>query len=335
MIPIHLHAVCVGINQYQDSWIPSLRFAENDASSFASALRGFLERRHDERALWAADPNKDVVTLLGQEASLENINHALTNVFINSDHEAEIAFFYFSGHGMKNPATQSIEAYFGNVDIDPFKPEGTGLKMNDFYESFILRAKAKVVIVVVDCCYSGHVADARYIDDHLLSLFQRKEGIFIMTSSSSNQITKEDVSLQRSPFTHYLVQGLNNLNIANPITGELTIPSLFNYASSRVKATSTSQGEPHFGGRGTNFVLRRYTPYELWGLLYNRLSKMPGKPSCRLCGDQFHLDNMNICMSCGSTYCFRCSATLESVKETVPGFQRDSWWRCPCGGLIN
>lgn len=346
MIPTKLRAVCVGINQYINPWIPPLEFAENDAQSLAWDLRSVLERRRGDRALWVADPYKDVVTLLGQEATRDNIKEAFSNVLLDRDDEADIGIFYFSGHGVKDPFGQLINAYLGNVDIDPFKPRDTGLGMNDFYDTFIARAKARAVITVVDCCYSGNVAEAKMIDDSLLSLFQRKEGVFVMTSSSNSEISKEDASYKSSVFSHFFREGLLAKDAADQKTGELTLSLLFQYIYSHISRNSEQQ--PHLGGRGANVVIRRYSPREIWDYKYEKWQTRPETrpqkseelsnigPHCWICDQHYDIENMNICMSCGFLYCYRCTGKLERVKETIEGFNgRDNWWRCRCGGLVN
>lgn len=53
------------------------------------------------------------------------------------------------------------------------------------------------------------------------------------------------------------------------------------------------------------------------------------KPRCIDCGEPFRMDNIYICTSCGTDYCFRCVWRLRNVGE-----EGNPRFRCGCGGKV-
>src|SRR5438874_553369 len=83
------YAICVGINRYhaQDQILP-LRFAEQDAKDVHELLlaHGF-------------DPQHTCL-LLGEAATWEAIQHALTTLLLTKARKDDLVIFYFAGHGV-------------------------------------------------------------------------------------------------------------------------------------------------------------------------------------------------------------------------------------------
>lgn len=148
-----LHALCIGINRYENTDIPSLSYAEQDASEVAQVLRerfGFT----------------DVVTLLGNDATREKITDQLARLE-NPDEVSnkDAVLIFFSGHGQTVSGGAGEQGYLLPVDAqlklsdvhNPAPYRKTAIRMDD------LRADADAiparhVLFLMDACFSGYMA---------------------------------------------------------------------------------------------------------------------------------------------------------------------------------
>ena len=68
----------------------------------------------------------------------------------------------------------------------------------------------------------------------------------------------------------------------------------------------------------------------LWKSFFEgRLTPRLGKLMCSECGAPYSPDNMNICSSCGTNYCYECVWKLKKVET---GYSHK--WMCYCGGEL-
>ncbi|MDL1968885.1 MAG: hypothetical protein LWW97_10175 [Deltaproteobacteria bacterium] len=77
------------------------------------------------------------------------------------------------------------------------------------------RIKAKRVILLADCCYSGQTGGRTIlsrtranISDAFLDRLSRGKGRIIITASSASEVSKESDDLKHGYFTCYLLKGL-------------------------------------------------------------------------------------------------------------------------------
>src|SRR5712692_5042538 len=83
------YAVCIGINQYHHSaGLSTLRYAEGDAQAIDDLLRqlGFAP---EHRCL-----------LLGEAATLDAVNDALSTMILDAPGKNDLVVFYFAGHSL-------------------------------------------------------------------------------------------------------------------------------------------------------------------------------------------------------------------------------------------
>jgi len=52
------------------------------------------------------------------------------------------------------------------------------------------------------------------------------------------------------------------------------------------------------------------------------------KALCSVCGARFQLESMDLCSSCGATYCYQCVWDLPELNAAI-GSKK---WQCGCGG---
>lgn len=196
-------ALVVGINEYD---FGPLKGAVNDAEAVAALLQ-----RNEDNSI-----NFDCKLLTGKvkkkididRVSLkENIHALLMN-------EAEVALFYFAGHG--------IETDFGGylVTQDSYTFD-EGVALNDI---LIIANESRVreVIIILDCCFSGHFGNAPISGKRLTNI---REGVTIITSSRDHQVSREIDG--QGVFTKNLLEALEGE--AADTLGKVNVAGIYQY----------------------------------------------------------------------------------------------------------
>ncbi len=139
------HALIIGVGTYQDRRIRSVPTTANDARAVASLLR-------DPHL--AAYPDAQVRVLLDAKASRTNILDALEDL-ANRVGDGT-ALIFFAGHGAPVGADYALLPY----DADLNDLATTALTTEVFQQRVAkIRAKAKRLIVLLNCCHAGGVGD--------------------------------------------------------------------------------------------------------------------------------------------------------------------------------
>jgi len=116
---LNLYAVIVGVTQFQDPTIPTLKLSSKDATDFYTFLKerdGLFHQAH-------------LTLLLNENATRANITAAFRNK-LKSASKDDIVIIYLSGHGAMD-ATMGNEFYFVTHDARHDNLFGTALLMND------------------------------------------------------------------------------------------------------------------------------------------------------------------------------------------------------------
>jgi uncharacterized caspase-like protein len=244
-------AVVVGVNKYQESDIPTLTGAENDAKE--------LRRR-----LTTTNNNFEVLDrhfLLGEHATRTAILKAFSDI-LHNEIDTELVIFYFSGHGVLD---ERKEGYIAPYDTYPEDPFVSGIRMEDL-KYLIDRSdnKAKIVAIILDCCYAGIATkDTKGLPNedkkHLYASQLQKLGQtplqdeakptrarIILASSEGDAVSREkndcihteDIDKPPHPhgaFSFHLLEGLAGA-AARPDTGIITFDSLRKYIEDKMTA---------------------------------------------------------------------------------------------------
>lgn len=224
-------ALIVGVNHYPYSG--DLYGCVNDAYS----VKNILERNSDGsvnfdcKLITASSPRESIV-----RAELKD---DVQNLFST---KAEIALFYFAGHG-------HIEATGGYLLASDAKRGDDGLSLN---EVLVLANKSPATnkIIILDSCHSGIAGNLPTIDDSALLA----EGITILTASTSDQYASEvDGS---GVFTSLFIDALNGSG--SNIIGDITPGSVYAHIDQSLGAW---EQRPIFKTNVRNFVsLRKVAP---------------------------------------------------------------------------
>lgn len=149
-------AILIGISQYADPDINCLAYADEDVRAFSSILTNF-----------AGYDSSDIITLLNQKATKDNIRRAITDA-VNSSQKNPIDHFIlmFAGHGLppniSSNTTNSFLAPYDAIRNQFYRESRDSSLANN--ETFINKAwltkqlstiKAKSIVLILDSCYSG------------------------------------------------------------------------------------------------------------------------------------------------------------------------------------
>lgn len=224
-------ALIVGINYYEEG---SPLFGCVDD---AHALKAVLER-HDGGSV-----NFDCKLLTGTGPSDRvergELKDSIEELFKT---DAEIALFYFAGHG-------HIEASGGYILTTDSKRGDEGVSLSEIL-NFANESPAKNKVIILDSCHSG-IAGSAPTDGQMATL---SEGLTVLTASTKDQYATEENG--RGVFTTLFVDALNG-SAAN-LTGDITPGSAYAHIDQSLGAW---EQRPVFKTNVKEFIsLRKVSP---------------------------------------------------------------------------
>jgi uncharacterized caspase-like protein len=243
-----LHAIVIGIDQYQDDVIPRLSFARADAEAIAAALGRVQE---DERS---------IRLLVDEQATRRSIMTAIGEEVHRLVEPDDIVLIYFAGHGSpeRRGARDRRSRYLIPHDTDYRRIFATGIDMERDVHTWLERLPdAKLVVIVLDACFSGAaggrsftgplLAESRtlrgYLDDSRPVSIRRLDlgrGRVILCAADDEQLAREDAALGHGVFTHHLLQSL-----ARPRAGAtVDVGDLYQEVSAAVVGATGGAQEP-------------------------------------------------------------------------------------------
>lgn len=157
-------------------------------------------------------PNIDCRTLLSRDHKITrgSLRQAISELFAKAD--AELAVFYFAGHGLHRPE-------YGGYLVTPDLESGDeGVPMNDLIKA-ASASPARERVIILDCCHAGAAGDL------LGSASLLSEGVAILAGCRSEQVTVELNG--RGLLTTHLCDAL--AGGAADVTGMVTLGGLYAY----------------------------------------------------------------------------------------------------------
>lgn len=225
-------ALCVGIDDYE---FGALSGCVNDAKRMNVLLR----RHHDNL------PNFDAKTLVAPPGTKNLVTRATLReqLHLLLDDPADVALLHFSGHG----TFDNLDGYLVTQDAAKYDE---GIAMSDVLK-LANDSKAKEVVLLLDCCYSGKLGNSPGIDNAKALL---REGISILTASRGNQPSVETGG--GGVFTSLVVDALEG-GAAN-LLGAVSAPAIYTFVEAALGAWDQ---RPLFKAHLSSVVeLRRSSP---------------------------------------------------------------------------
>ena len=145
-------AVLIGVSEYADTAVPSLRYATADVEALRSVLVGQGGYRPE-----------NIMVLTNAAATAESVRSTLGTWLPRQVAERDMVMIYFSGHGGAEPslrgtAEDGTEKYMMLADSRLDDMYGTALPMSELSRIFG-RIRADKLLFVMDSCYAGAAGD--------------------------------------------------------------------------------------------------------------------------------------------------------------------------------
>ncbi|MDM8516024.1 caspase family protein [Desulfobacterales bacterium HSG16] len=205
----------VGVSKHSNS-INSLRYPAKDVTELSKVLKA------QKNKAWSAVKTK---ILTNEQATREAIITEM-NRFISGARTDDLIILFLSGHG-KN---EQSDYYFIAHDSDPDNAFANGLSWITIIN--LLRRNPVKVLLLADTCYSGNVIGT--------DLIPKSKNLIVMSSSSSDRVSREDASWGHGAFTLALIEGFSEKAFNKD--GELKLYNLYEYVAKRVgKLTDGTQ----------------------------------------------------------------------------------------------
>jgi len=246
-------AVIIGISNYHDTRIPSLRYASADAISFYN---------------WLISPQggkyapSQVKLLLNEESTGKNIKNALF-VWLKQAIEEDLVTIYFAGHGSPESPDSPDNLFLFAYDTQYDNIAATGFPMWDIETALKRFIKAKKVVVIADACHSGGVGQSfdvarraaraikvNPISSGLQNLSKIGDGVCVISASDDKQFSQEDTKWGggHGVFTYFLLEGLKGKADYNE-DKNITLGELIPYLSEQVRRATQNAQSPTVAGK--------------------------------------------------------------------------------------
>lgn len=197
-------ALLIGIDSYTN--FDPLRGCVNDVH----ALEPLLARNDDDSPNFACQRlTSDMDSVTG-----DTIRVATRQLLAGG---AEVALFYFAGHGSERENDVSLVTSDG-TDVTP------GVLLSELL-SEAQRSPVNEVVVILDCCFSGGAGGIPQLGSASAAI---REGVTVLTASRSDQPAAETTS-GRGAFSEHVCGALDGG--AADVLGKVTVAGLYSYLS--------------------------------------------------------------------------------------------------------
>ena len=191
-----LFCVAIGVGEYHDEKLPSLKLSAKDARDFAEAVAR-------KKGLPFADVQ--IKLLIDKEASREDIFEAMEWLQQETTPN-DICIFYYAGHGYRDEKDRFYFMSYG----------GTTDKLYNCFSARDFKTMADDInckfIVFADACYSAALFENNRsaATTHFIEQLRRtKNGMLLYASSASDTKSKEDSTWGNGAFTKALITAFN------------------------------------------------------------------------------------------------------------------------------
>ena len=216
-----IYVLSVGIRDYR--YISDLQKTENDAREFSE-----LYMTH----------TKNVTTLLGSQATRENILSSLRSCFAKAGAD-DIVVFFFSGHGDK-----------GGLCAYDTKGRSTLVTYAEVQKA-IGSCKAANKQLFIDACYSGGLRDGKKTARPATTArppLSDTQGIMLFLRSRTGETSQENRWADNGFFTQYLIKGLKGAADTDS-DRIITAKEIFTYVSAKVSERTRKKQNPVMWGK--------------------------------------------------------------------------------------
>jgi len=227
-------AVVIGVSEYADRTVPTLRYADDDARAF----RDFL--LSPSSGMGGFKP-ENIRYLVNEQATYRAIRLAFRD-FLKAATDEDVVFIFFAGHGAPDPERPQ-DLYLLAHDTEPSSIAGTGFPMGEV-SAAIRRTYARAIVSFIDACHSAGVsgdvglrAISNPINAAFLDRAQQSLGVQVsFTASQVNQYSQEGPQWGggHGVFTYNLLRALEG-NADEDGDGIVTLGETLEWTRNRVR----------------------------------------------------------------------------------------------------
>ena len=201
-----LRILLVGINQYNDVELPSLKYSALDCQGLGEALSE------------ATDKSRELILhhdFADLKPELALVRNSLKEI-VTSAQTGDTILFYFSGHGILDAPTQQVYLCLGDTKKQQLTT--TGLPLREIFQ-LLGNCRASQQLIWLDACHSGGMTlrgttriSLPNPTSQLVKVLRRKaeqsQGFYALLSCDHSQQSWEFPELGHGVFTYYLMRGL-------------------------------------------------------------------------------------------------------------------------------
>jgi hypothetical protein len=189
------------------------------------------------------------VTLLPEATSARAIR-ALGRFFGEAARD-DVLLFYFSGHGKLDQMARLHLCMQDTETADLLSTAVSSARINEFADA----SRARNVVIVLDCCYSGAFRGGEFGDA------VAGPGRYVLTSCRGTQLANDATAdNSTSHFTQHLVDGLLGAAVDHDGDGYLTFSDLYAYVDRRLRDAGRQIPQRRVDGDGDLPLARNPQP---------------------------------------------------------------------------
>lgn len=201
-------ALIIGIDNYPEA---PLAGCVNDALAVRELLACNADGSSNFQCRILQDPVDATPGVHKQRVTKAILREHITRLFAD---EADVALFYFSGHGTIN----NLGGFLVTPDATCYDE---GIPMTAVL-TLANQSKTREVVIILDCCHSGSLGELPAINNTGANL---REGVSILTGSRASQVTVEFNG--SGLFTSLICDALRGG--AADVIGNVTVASMYTY----------------------------------------------------------------------------------------------------------
>ncbi|MBD2213806.1 SUMF1/EgtB/PvdO family nonheme iron enzyme [Nostoc linckia FACHB-104] len=221
-------ALLIGISEYEPGLNP-LPAAVNDIEAVKRVLvNPEMGNFAEENITVLANPER------------QKMEEAIEKLFVDRQKD-DLVVFFFSGHGIKDDTGKLYLATRTTRKTAKGDLIRASAVTASFVHESISRSRSQRQVIILDCCFSGAIAQGMTVkDDGNVNVQEQLggKGRAILTSSTSTQYSFEQEGSELSIYTRYLVEGIETGAADKDTDGYISIDELHEYASTKVQEAS-------------------------------------------------------------------------------------------------
>ncbi len=227
-MPGSRQALLIATGQYENPALQQLRSPARDAAGLAEVLR---------------DPrigHFDVVQVIDRPH--HEVTRSIEGFFLDRSRD-DLLLLHVSCHGIKD---DNGRLYFAAADTDRRLLASTAISAA-FVQDQMSRCRAKSIVVLLDCCYSGAFLPGAKGDTTVhVNEVLAGHGRAVLTATNRTEYAWEGRHLSEllpepSRFTGAIIDGLRTGNADRDQDGIITVPELYDYVYERTLAAGVRQ----------------------------------------------------------------------------------------------